>query len=165
MENGVSELEWWPNGRHDWFTTRDAKSPARKLRDSTYGEITVIGGDYSMTRLWTLDVPASDSGGAPEARRLTEGVAFTVGEFAWSPDGTRIAFTAQRDPDLGSQNTATIYVVTIADAQWPSSSRRRAETGPVWSPDGRAIAFGTANGSPNFYIRISALRWCRRLGG
>jgi dipeptidyl aminopeptidase/acylaminoacyl peptidase len=152
VESGVSEFEWSPTGSTIAFTTRDAKSPIRKLRDSVYGEIAVIGGDYSMTRLWTLDVTSSDSTSPAEPRRLTQGDSFTVNEFRWSPDGMRIAFTAQRDPDLGSQNTTTIYVVTLGDRSviklvstpGPNSS-------PVWSPDGREIAYATANGSPDFY--------------
>ena len=152
VENGVSDFEWAPDGHSIAFTTRDAKSPIRKLRDSTYGEISVIGGDYMMTRLWVVDVPAPDAAPAALPRRLTDGDAFTVGDFAWAPDGTRIAFTAQRDPDLGSQNTATIYVVALADRSVSKVvTIPGPNTGPVWSPDGREIAFTTANGSPDFY--------------
>ena len=151
-ENGVTQFEWSPDGRTIAFTTRDGKSPARKLRDSTYGEITVIGGDYEMTGLWLQGVPAPDSASLAEPRRLTQGDSFTVGDFKWSPDGGRIAFTAQRDPDLGSSNTATIYVVTLADRSVTKLvTTPGPNTTPVWSPDGGQIAFGTADGSPNFY--------------
>jgi len=75
-----------------------------------------------------------------------------VGEFAWSPDGTRIAFTAQRDPDLISSETADIYVVTVNGGKikkivnTPGPDRN-----PKWSPDGKQIAFETAAGSKYFF--------------
>jgi len=160
VETGVSELEWSPDGHSIAFVSRDAKSKARKDRDSTYGDIQVIGGDYSMSHLWLVDA----AGGEP--RRLTEGDQFTVGSYAWSPDGSRIAFSAQRDPDLGSSGTAAIYVGTVAD----KSVKKIVEAGgpntnPVWSPDGNEIAFSTANGSPYYYYTNSVIAVVSANGG
>src|SRR5262249_2885593 len=109
IETGVADLEWSPDGRTIAFLSKDAKSKARKDRDSTYGDVQVIGGDYQMTHLWLIDA----TGGEP--RRLTEGDQFTIGAFSWSPDGARIAFSAQRDPDLGSSGTSAIYTVGVTD--------------------------------------------------
>jgi len=160
IETGVSELEWSPDGKTIAFLSKDAKSKARKDRDSTYGDIQVIGGDYQMSHLWLIDI----AGG--ESRRLTEGDQFTIGSYAWSPDGSRIAFSAQHDPDLGSSNTATIYVVTVAD----KSIKKIVETpgpntNPVWSPDGSEIAFNTANGSPFYYYTNSVIAVVSASGG
>lgn len=60
---------------------------------------------------------------------------------AWSPDGTRIAFTAKRDGDDAPQ----VYVI---DRDGGEARRLTRVTGggrsPVWSPDGRWIAFQAA---------------------
>ena len=146
IETGVSELEWSPDGHTIAFVSQDAKPKARQDRDNTYGDIQVMGGDYQMSHLWLIDA----SGGEP--RRLTEGDQFTVGSFAWSPDGRHIAFSAQREPNDGSLNTATIYVVTVSDRSVKKVvDAPGPNTNPVWSPDGNEIAFSTANGSPYFY--------------
>jgi hypothetical protein len=46
-----------------------------------------------MTHLWLVEVPAEDAAPGLVAR-LTGGRDLTVGEFAWSPDGRHIAFSA-----------------------------------------------------------------------
>src|SRR5260370_411704 len=93
-----------------------------------------------MMHLWTMEVPG---GGAPvaEPKRLTDGDKFSVGEFSWSPDGTRIAFSAQRDADLISSETADLYVVMLSDGVVKKIvSTPGPDTNPKWSPDGKKIA-------------------------
>ena len=160
IETGVSELEWSPDGKTIAFVSKDPKSKTRKDRDSTYGDIQVVGGDYQMSHLWLIDA----AGG--EARRLTEGDQFTVGSYAWSPDGTRIAFSAQHDPDLGSSNTATIYAVTVSDRSVKKIvDAAGPNTSPVWSPDGSEIAFSTANGSAFYYYTNAVIAVVSANGG
>ena len=158
VETGVSDFDWSPDGRSIAFTSPDAKSKTRKDRDSTYGEVQIVGSDYVMTHLWLVSVPNADSSAVPLPTRLTDGNAFTVGDFSWSPDNARIAFSAQRDPDLGSSNTASIYVVTVADRSVKKIvDAPGPNTGPVWSPDGTEIAYATANGSPYYYYTNTSI--------
>jgi len=57
---------------------------------------------------------------------------------AWSPDGSRIAFQGQRDPQIGSD----IYTVRPdGSALTRLTSDHIEDRGPTWSHDGRAIAF------------------------
>ena len=66
---------------------------------------------------------------------------YAVGTFAWSPDGTRIAFQADGVYVL---DVASHAVKAVACGAGPYRN-------PVWSPDGRSIAFETAGGDPGFY--------------
>src|SRR5277367_254576 len=95
VETGVNIFDWSPDSRHVAFTADDPEPKAMKDRKEKYGEYEVVHADYSMAHLWTLEIPASESAAIPEPKRLTEGASFTVGEFTWSPDGTRIAFSGQ----------------------------------------------------------------------
>jgi dipeptidyl aminopeptidase/acylaminoacyl peptidase len=153
VETGVNSFAWAPNSIQIAFTAADSQTKARKDRDEKYGEIQVISGDYSMTHLWTINVAsdsqdAGDSAHANNPRQLTEGNSYTVGSYAWSPDSTRIAFSAQRDPDLGSAETADIYIVAVADrATKKIVSTPGPDSDPVWSPEGTEIAYQTADGS------------------
>jgi len=62
-------------------------------------------------------------------RRLTDGM-----EPAWSPDGTRVAFTRWRDP-------RGLYVINEDGSNETLIFGWVAAKGAAWSPDGRYIAF------------------------
>lgn len=154
-ESGVGTVEWSPDGASIAFTSTGPESKAMKDRKEKYGEFDIIGGDYKMNHIWLVKVPAeipSDVKKLPKPEALTKGDQFSVGGFAWSPDGKRIAFSASRDPDLGSQDTEQIYVLDLADQH----VRKLVDSGgpnsrPEWSPDGKTIAYVTANGQPFFF--------------
>jgi dipeptidyl aminopeptidase/acylaminoacyl peptidase len=152
VETGVNNLAWSPDSKRLAFSAEDPETKAMKDRKEKYGEYEVVHADYNMAHLWTLEIPANESAATPEPKRLTEGATFTVGEFTWSPDGTRIAFSAQRDPDLISSETADIYVVTVSDGKVKKIvSTPGPDRNPQWSPDGKQIAFETSAGSKYFF--------------
>lgn len=152
VETAVSALNWSPDGRRIAFSAAEPESKPRKDRKEKYGEFEVVQGDYTFTHLWMIDVPADLKDKKPEPLRLTEGTGFSVNAFSWSPDSTRIAFSAAKDPDLSSSASSDIYVLSVGD----KAVRRVVDTkgpdgNPVWSPDGHQIAYQTANTREFFY--------------
>jgi dipeptidyl aminopeptidase/acylaminoacyl peptidase len=151
VENDVNGFEWAPHSKRIAFSMTDPEPKALKDRKEKYGEYSVVHADYQMTHLWLIDVPMGMAATA-EPKRLTEGDKFSVGEFAWSPDGTRIAFSAQKDPDLISSETADLYMVAVeGGAVKKIVSTPGPDTNPKWSPDGKQIAFETAAGAKYFF--------------
>jgi dipeptidyl aminopeptidase/acylaminoacyl peptidase len=69
-----------------------------------------------------------------------------------------MAFSAARDPDLGSRNTEQLYVLDLDDlhvrqlATFDGPNSR-----PQWSPDGKQIAFETSGGQAMFYYANSQI--------
>jgi dipeptidyl aminopeptidase/acylaminoacyl peptidase len=85
------------------------------------------------TNLWLVMTD-----GSAEPRRLTAQRGGESG-VVWSPDGTRLAFTARREGD----DAAQVYVLDLArggEAQRVTSVVTGARS-PRWRPDGQAILF------------------------
>jgi dipeptidyl aminopeptidase/acylaminoacyl peptidase len=164
-ETGVSDFEWSPDGRQIAFTAAEPESKSQKERKEKYGDFLVVEGDYTMTHLWKVAVPAPGEK-APKPERLTEGDKFTVGGFAWSPDGKRLAFSAARDPDLGSMDTSDIYVLDLGDKSVKKIvDTKGPDRNPHWSPDGTQIAYETADGQEFFFYTNSRIAVVPAEGG
>ncbi len=117
-EGGIGAMNWSADGGSIVFTSTGPDAKAKKDRKDRYGEFDIIGGDYTMNHLWRVAVPAelpADLKQLPKTEALTKGADFNVSSFACSPDGKHIAFSATRDPDLGSQDTEQLYVLDLAD--------------------------------------------------
>ena len=147
-ETGVQGFEWSPDGAQIAYTATEKRPEDRKKQ---LGEFEVVRRDYLYSHLWTLAV--ADALRAPVAgTQRTKGQAYSVGVFAWAPDGQRIAFSAAKNPDLVQSGTSDVYVLTLAgDGVKKIVDTPGPDSGPVWSPDGKWIAFRSAMGNPKFF--------------
>src|SRR4051812_10069596 len=132
-EAGVNEFRWAPDTKSIAFTT-DADRNPHSGRNERYGDFEIVRSDETASSLWRV---------WPDSRlkELIGNKRYSVGAFAWSPDGTRIAFQSDGIFALDLSNGA-ISPVAIGAGPYRN---------PVWSPDGKRVAFETAGGEPGYY--------------
>jgi len=166
LETGVNGFAWSSDGRRIAFTAADPETKARKDRKEKYGEFEVVQDDYTFAHLWIIDVPADLKEKKIEPVRLTNGSDYSVNAFSWSPDSSRIAFSAAKNPDISMSGTNDVYVLTVADKSIKRIvDARGPDSNPVWSPDGRQIAYQTANGREFYFYTNSYIAVIPAAGG
>jgi dipeptidyl aminopeptidase/acylaminoacyl peptidase len=161
-EKAVSDPQWAPDGAHLAFVRDDAiwligtdGSRPTVVADHPAGDraprwapdgrqIAFLSRRRGWSQVWMLEAPLPRRGRppsrpvAPEARAITP-AGTDIDDFAWSPDGARMALTAQRHADLLT-NQVTILELgsgeerTVAgDGEWACGAR--------WLPDGSGLLF------------------------
>jgi dipeptidyl aminopeptidase/acylaminoacyl peptidase len=158
IKEGVNDFRWSPAGGRVALSVSEPEDGSKTKSKALYGDFYSEDRDFRLVHLWVLEVDPSrwtgDTASAPKPARLTGGTSYTVGSFAFSPDGNRIAFDHRRDPMIHSMATADISIVDLGSKSvTPLVERVGSDTGPVWSPDGEWIAFTTSAGDTvsNFY--------------
>lgn len=137
-EEEEDDSTWTSDAREPWVVTR------HQIKRDGQGYL----GEPRYTHLRVLEVASG------EVRTLTAGD-WSVEDPAWSPDGARIVFSANRTEDPDRNSDSNLWLVD-ADAPEPVEEPRQLTTweggdgDPVFSPDGSRIAYLTGIHDPRY---------------
>ena len=137
-KGGISGFHFSPDGKRLMLTAVDQPNKDEEDRKKVKDDTMVIDHDIKMTHLWLFDIDKK------EEKRLTEGE-FTVSDPQWSPDGTRISYTARPSPKADDGSLSHIWILNVANGD-KQSGLGGASDNARWSPDGKWIA---CTGSPD----------------
>jgi dipeptidyl aminopeptidase/acylaminoacyl peptidase len=154
QETDVSAFHWSKDGKQIAFTAASPESKSEKERKEKYSEYEVFEEDFRQSQLWIVGAGEAETHEAPaKARQITRDASLNVNGFAWSPDGKRIAFAAARNPMLAFSGDEDIYLAELANdnAIKKIIALDGPDSDPIFSPDGKQIAFATALAQPYFY--------------
>jgi dipeptidyl aminopeptidase/acylaminoacyl peptidase len=150
----VDGFHWSKDSKLIAFTAAAAESKAEKDRKEKFSDYQVYEEDYRQNQLWTVDVRAAEKDFLPaKATQIIKDPKLTVNGFNWSPDSRLIAFSANHTPLLAFSADEDIYIVDLAHDNQVHLvvGLDSPDDSPVFSPDGKQLAFNTALGQPYFY--------------
>jgi dipeptidyl aminopeptidase/acylaminoacyl peptidase len=176
-EKPISDPQWSPDGRRLAFvrdgTIHIVESDGGRLTTVTEHpagnsmprwspdgrRIAFLSRRRGWAQVWLVDAPVPRRGRPaaspkPPVPRPVTPAGVDADEFAWSPDGTRLAVAAQRGPSL--RHASRISIIDVASgAERLVGDGSDWECGPRWQPDGGLLFLSDADGWFQV-IRLSA---------
>jgi len=133
----VSNIQWAPDGQSIFFVAPDAKSQEEKDREKVKDDVYAFEENYKQRHLWSVKV---DSGATT---KITQGD-YSVGSYALSDDGKKVAVHRAISPVLEHGRTSEVWVMNADGSGALQLTRNEvAESGARLSPDNTQVTFTT----------------------
>ena len=139
----VGAFAWSDAGDAIFFVAEDSLTDAEEeRREEGYDAVFVNEGPNGQERdrwenLWR--VPAHPDSGAARPVTARE---HTIGDFAVSPDGRRVAFTYRTENHRNDPWRSEVALVDVASGEIRDlTDNETPESDLAWSPDGRVLSF------------------------
>ena len=141
LKSGLGSFRWSNSGRWIAFTAPSDMSEEDEKKEKEKRDWKVLDTDFKFHRLWTLALE-KDAEGKRTPRQLTLQHFHVEGEFDGSPDDWKIAFEHTLTPRVNDWLKADVSEVEVASGiVRPLTNSEAAEFSPLYSPDGRWIAY------------------------
>jgi dipeptidyl aminopeptidase/acylaminoacyl peptidase len=150
----VSSFKWSPDNKQIAFIMADPITAEEEKAQKGKDDAKIVGEQIKMDRLWVISIE-QDTPGKHEAHLLTKGN-YSIGNygigFDWSPDGKKITFAHMPTPLVNDWLLGDISTVDVATENvTPLVHTGAYETTPLYSPDGRWIAYVAGDDPPTLW--------------
>ncbi|HEX9580430.1 MAG TPA: S9 family peptidase [Gemmatimonadales bacterium] len=137
-QTAIRVFAWSPDGTRIAFTAEEPETAEEKTATEQGRDVAVEDQPEKYIHLWLLDVAGR------RARRVTAGTDWSIQSFAWSPDGSTLAFAAAPSPRITEAWKSDLWIQSATDSA--ASPRRLTDNpgtdgSPVFSPDGAHLYF------------------------
>ncbi len=156
LKGDIQNYYWSPDSKKILFVLQDLERPD-SLKDKTKNPYVIDRVHFKQdvvgyiqplfNHLYLYDIEAK------KLDTLTSGK-YNEGSPAWSPDGSQIAFVSNRTTDPDRNDNTDLWVMEAkknAKAKQLTTWAGSDDT-PVWSPDGKSIAYLRSTAADNFIM-------------
>jgi len=141
VKTGVNNFEWSPDGNAIAYTLNDAPSDTEEKNKKAKNDWYYFDEEYKQSRIAITYINEKDSAGKRKTKNLTKENRNVI-QFNWSPNGNWIVYSHGKTPLANDGVYSDISLVEVSSGNVKNLlNTNGAESNPVFSPDGKSIAF------------------------
>jgi dipeptidyl aminopeptidase/acylaminoacyl peptidase len=141
VKTAVGNYEWSRNGSMIAFTMLDAAGDKEEKDKKSKNDWYFMDEEIKQNRLFVLWLNKKDTAGKYVQKKITTGN-YNVNAFDWSADGKNIVYSHGKSPEVNDNVYSDILIVDIETGAIKSiASTAAGETNPLFSPDGKLLAY------------------------
>ena len=144
----ISAFEWAPDGKSIAFVMTDGKTEEEEKAAKEKRDARVVDEHDKRAGLYIVPVEKNAEGKRP-SKRLTTDTMLHVTSLEWSPDSQSIAIAHARSTKVFEQTDLAIVTTNGGELRTLVATPAM-EFNPVFSPDGRSVAYVTSDNPPTW---------------
>jgi len=147
-KSGVNSFKWSPDGKQIAYLMIDPETEEEEKSKKEKTDVILVDQNYKYSHLYTIPLAVNQDGNRA-VKQLTGGE-YHVNGFDWSPDGNTIAFSFADNPTINENLLSSDISIIPSDSGKVTSIVKRpgVDQSPLYSPDGKWIAFESSGGKP-----------------